>query len=57
MFSDLPGLKLIISYGRRSVPYQVGRWRSQLRGPDNTENFDEPLRQPYFDSASYTPSP
>ncbi len=53
VFSDFPGLKLIISHGGGSVPYQVGRWRSQLRGPGNTENFDERLQQLYFDSALY----
>ena len=53
VFNDFPGLKLIISHGGGSVPYQVGRWRSQLRGPNNTENFDDRLRQLYFDSALY----
>ena len=54
VFSDFPGLKLIISHGGGSVPYQVGRWRSQLRGPNNTENFDERLRHLYFDSVLYS---
>ena len=53
VFTDFPGLKLIVSHGGGSVPYQVGRWRSQLRGPNNTENFDDRLRQLYFDSALY----
>ncbi|MGH7827317.1 MAG: amidohydrolase family protein [Candidatus Binatia bacterium] len=52
-FQDFPKLKLIISHGGGSVPYQVGRWRSQLRGPKDTENFDERLRQLYFDTALY----
>lgn len=53
VFANFPDLKLIISHGGGSVPYQVGRWRSQLRGPNNTENFDERLKQLYFDSALY----
>ena len=53
VFADFPGLKLVISHGGGSVPYQVGRWRSQLRGPGNTENFDERLRHLYFDTALY----
>jgi predicted TIM-barrel fold metal-dependent hydrolase len=53
VFKDFPKLKLIISHGGGSVPYQAGRWRSQLRGPNNTENFDERLRQLYFDTALY----
>ena len=43
VFQDFPKLKLIISHGGGSVPYQVGRWRSQLRGPNDTENFDQRL--------------
>ena len=53
VFEDFPTLKLIICHGGGSVPYQVGRWRSQLRGPNDTENFDERLRKFYFDSALY----
>jgi predicted TIM-barrel fold metal-dependent hydrolase len=40
VFHDFPKLKLIISHGGGSVPYQVGRWRSQLRGPNDSETFD-----------------
>ncbi len=53
VFQDFPKLKLIISHGGGSVPYQVGRWRSQLRGPNDTENFDQRLKQLYFDTALY----
>ena len=53
VFEDFPKLKLIISHGGGSVPYQVGRWRSQLRGPNDTENFDERLKKLYFDTALY----
>ncbi len=53
VFKDFPKLKLIISHGGGSVPYQVGRWRSQLRGPNDTETFDQRLKQLYFDSALY----
>ena len=53
VFEDFPKLKLIICHGGGSVPYQVGRWRSQLRGPNNTETFDEHLKKLYFDTALY----
>jgi 4-oxalmesaconate hydratase len=53
VFHDFPKLKLIVCHGGGSVPYQVGRWRSQLRGPNDTENFDERLKQFYFDAALY----
>jgi 4-oxalmesaconate hydratase len=54
VFDDFPKLKLIISHGGGPVPYQVGRWRSQLRGPNDTENFDERLKNLYFDTALYS---
>ncbi len=53
VFEDFPKLKLVICHGGGSIPYQVGRWRSQLRGPNNTETFDEHLKQLYFDTALY----
>ncbi len=54
VFDDFPKLKLVISHGGGPVPYQVGRWRSQLRGPNDTENFDERLKRLYFDTALYS---
>ena len=53
VFEDFPKLKLIVCHGGGSVPYQVGRWRSQLRGPNDTETFDQRLKQFYFDAALY----
>ena len=53
VFEDFPKLKLVICHGGGSIPYQVGRWRSQLRGPNNTETFDEHLKKLYFDAALY----
>jgi predicted TIM-barrel fold metal-dependent hydrolase len=53
VFKDFPSLKIIVCHGGGSIPYQVGRWRSQLRGPNDSENFDERLKQLYFDTALY----
>ncbi len=53
VFENFPSLKIIISHGGGSIPYQVGRWRSQMRGPNDTETFDERLKQLYFDTALY----
>ncbi len=53
VFQDFPNLKLIISHGGGSIPYQVGRWRSQMRGPNNTEDFDDRLKRLYFDTSLY----
>src|SRR5262249_61279056 len=53
VFQDFPKLKLIISHGGGSVPYQVGRWRSQLRGPNDTENFGQRLQHLDFFTEYY----
>ena len=53
VFEDFPKLRLVICHGGGSIPYQVGRWRSQLRGPNNTETFDEHLKKLYFDTGLY----
>lgn len=53
VFVDFPKLKIIVCHGGGSIPYQVGRWRSQLRGPNDTETFDENLKRFYFDTALY----
>lgn len=63
-FRDFPGLKLIMSHGGGSVPYQIGRWRaarylentaveaydSKDGGTEGVETFDESLSHLYFDS-------
>lgn len=53
VFDIFPTLKLLISHGGASIPYQVGRWRSQLRGPNDTETFDDRLKKLYFDTGLY----
>jgi predicted TIM-barrel fold metal-dependent hydrolase len=55
VFKDFPDLKIIVAHGGGSVPYQVGRWRSQrwLHGGSNRRPFDEDLRQMYFDTVLY----
>ncbi|OLO39019.1 amidohydrolase [Alkalihalophilus pseudofirmus] len=65
VFEDFPTLKLMISHGGGSVPYQVGRWRAQRQGYDtkssgfdnkkknHSETFDDILRKFYFDTVLY----
>jgi 4-oxalmesaconate hydratase len=54
VFQEFPTLKLIISHGGGSVPYQIGRWRAgRFRKPNATERFDESLRRLYFDTVLY----
>jgi 4-oxalmesaconate hydratase len=58
VFQDFPTLKLIISHGGGSVPYQIGRWRSvragQMRSNRELESFDESMRKLWFDTCLYT---
>ncbi|MDK1361687.1 amidohydrolase family protein [Arthrobacter sp. zg-Y1219] len=70
-FRDFPDLKLIMSHGGGSVPYQIGRWRAarylentEVEAFDNkagkgsdVESFDDSLSRLYFDSlVHYQPS-
>jgi 4-oxalmesaconate hydratase len=52
VFTDFPRLRLIISHGGGSVPYQIGRWRAG-RFRAGAEAFDESLRRLYFDTVLY----
>lgn len=53
VFQDFPSLRLIISHGGGSVPYQIGRWRAGRFRQKNPETFDEALRRLYFDTVLY----
>lgn len=57
VFKDFPTLKLIISHGGGSVPYQIGRWRAvrfnQMRTNRELEDFDTSLRRLWFDTVLY----
>lgn len=69
VFKDFPDLKLVISHGGGSVPYQIGRWRAaryleftQVESFDGhagevpeIETFDEALGHLYFDSLVHDP--
>jgi len=56
VFDRFPTLKLIISHGGGSVPYQMGRWRALNRsfGEEKGVSADEMLRKMYFDAALYS---
>ena len=64
VFEHFPKLKIVISHGGGSVPYQIGRWRSgRLMQPlaANVQHhklksgtFDEALRKMYLDSVLYS---
>jgi 4-oxalmesaconate hydratase len=56
VFLDFPDLRLVISHGGGSVPYQIGRWRAarhhpRLRLADALdESFDASLQRLFFDT-------
>jgi predicted TIM-barrel fold metal-dependent hydrolase len=60
VFLDFPKLKIIISHGGGSVPYQVGRWRAERLHPVMAKNlplkesFDESLRRLYYDTVLHS---
>jgi hypothetical protein len=55
-----PSLRLMISHGGGSVPYQIGRWQAEMLhpglggGPD-TERFETALRRFWFDTVLHNP--
>lgn len=60
VFEDFPDLKLIISHGGGSVPYQIGRWQAEVLTPNlggavDAERFETRLRRFYFDTVLHNP--
>jgi predicted TIM-barrel fold metal-dependent hydrolase len=54
VFEDFPSLRLVVSHGGGSIPYQIGRWRAQ-RIQRQARPFDEDLRRLWFDTVLYSP--
>jgi predicted TIM-barrel fold metal-dependent hydrolase len=52
VFHTFPNLKIIVSHGGGSIPYQIGRWRSNF-GRHMGIDFDEELSKFYFDTGLY----
>lgn len=60
VFTDFPSLRVIISHGGGSVPYQIGRWQAErllplLGGSSESERFEVSLRRFWFDSVLHNP--
>ena len=61
VFLRFPTLKIVVSHGGGSVPYQIGRWRAArlhpklLTGQVLQESFDESLRRLWFDTVLHAP--
>lgn len=60
VFLDFPELKIIVSHGGGSIPYQVGRWRAERLHPVIAKNlpiqesFDEGLKRLYYDTVLHS---
>lgn len=60
VFSRFPDLKVMISHGGGSVPYQLGRWQAEqfhpaLGGGSTAVPFENLLKQFYFDTVLHYP--
>jgi hypothetical protein len=60
VFTDFPSLRVMISHGGGSVPYQIGRWQAEvlhpaLGGGPHAERFETALRRFWFDSVLHYP--
>ena len=60
VFTDFPSLRVMISHGGGSVPYQVGRWQAEvlhpgLGGKPDSERFETSLRRFWFDTVLHYP--
>ena len=55
VFEDFPDLKIVVSHGGGSVPYQIGRWQAEVLSPGlggavGNERFEIGLRRFWFDT-------
>ncbi|MCL2482736.1 MAG: amidohydrolase [Propionibacteriaceae bacterium] len=60
VFDRYPGLRVMVSHGGGSVPYQMGRWQAEyldphLGGNPDAEPFESQLRKFYFDTVLHYP--
>lgn len=60
VFTDFPSLRVMISHGGGSVPYQIGRWQAEalhpaLGGSAESERFETSLRHFWFDTVLHYP--
>lgn len=52
VFTDFPDLKIVVSHGGGSIPYQIGRFQSS--GARKGYDFLERMRNMYFDTVLYS---
>ena len=61
VFERYPDLRIMISHGGGSVPYQIGRWQAErllplLGGSPGSERFETSLKRFWFDSVLHNPA-
>jgi 4-oxalmesaconate hydratase len=62
VFLDFPDLKIVVSHGGGSVPYQIGRWKAAREHPrlgaadQLREPFEDSLRRMWFDTVLHEPA-
>lgn len=54
VFEDFPKLKLVISHGGGAIPYHTGRFRSWRFRKGITEDFEDSMRNLYYDTCTYS---
>jgi OH-DDVA meta-cleavage compound hydrolase len=54
VFKDFPSLKIVVSHGGGSIPYQLGRFEAPTLRRGTGERFSTRLRNLYFDTVLYT---
>lgn len=63
VFDDFPTLKIFVSHGGGSIPYQIGRYRAAYSHPafaaddKPAGSFDERLARLWFDTVLHEPEP
>jgi predicted TIM-barrel fold metal-dependent hydrolase len=60
VFERYPDLRIMVSHGGGSVPYQIGRWQAErllplLGGGPESERFETSLKRFWFDSVLHSP--
>jgi 4-oxalmesaconate hydratase len=52
VLQDFPKLKIIVSHGGGSIPYQIGRWQADyvMKAGGTVAEFNQRLRKLYFDT-------
>ncbi|HEY0105607.1 MAG TPA: amidohydrolase family protein [Rhizomicrobium sp.] len=54
VFTDFPDLKIVISHAGGAIPYHMGRFRAWNLRRKRPLDFDQMMRQLYFDTCNYS---